>query len=93
MSGTSMDGVDCSYIKTDGESLVSIICESTYKYSINYKNKLMNNIILKNNISVIYVINTIGEYTSFHYIDLYQHCFKEILLPDRLISYELKNCN
>ena len=40
MSGTSMDGVDCSYLITDGESLVSIICESTYKYSINYKNKL-----------------------------------------------------
>ena len=40
MSGTSMDGIDCSYLKTDGESSVSIICESTYKYSINYKNKL-----------------------------------------------------
>ena len=40
MSGTSMDGIDCSYLKTDGESFVSIICESTYKYSINYKKKL-----------------------------------------------------
>ena len=40
MSGTSMDGVDCSYLKTDGESFVSIICESTYRYSINYRNKL-----------------------------------------------------
>ncbi len=47
MSGTSMDGVDCSYLRTDGETLVTIICESTYKYSINYKNKLekiVNNI-------------------------------------------------
>ena len=40
MSGTSMDGIDCSYLKTDGESFVSIICESTYRYSINYRNKL-----------------------------------------------------
>ena len=40
MSGTSIDGVDCSYIKTDGVSSVSIICEYSYKYSLNYRNKL-----------------------------------------------------
>ena len=27
MSGTSMDGIDCSYIKTDGKKFVSIIFE------------------------------------------------------------------
>ena len=40
MSGTSMDGIDCSYIRTDGENFVSIICEKSYKYSQNYRNKL-----------------------------------------------------
>ena len=40
MSGTSMDGIDCSYIKTDGVNFVSILNENTYQYSQNYKNKL-----------------------------------------------------
>ena len=40
MSGTSMDGIDFSYICTDGENFVSIICEKSYKYSQNYRNKL-----------------------------------------------------
>ena len=40
MSGTSMDGIDCSYLKTDGVSSIYIICESSYKYSLNYRNKL-----------------------------------------------------
>ena len=44
MSGTSMDGIDCSYIKTDGKNFVSIMSEFYYEYSLNYKKKL-NNII------------------------------------------------
>ena len=40
MSGTSIDGLDCSFMKTDGENLVSIKFEKTYKYSQNYRNKL-----------------------------------------------------
>jgi hypothetical protein len=52
----------------------------------------MDNIILKNNISVIYVINTVNKNTNFHYINLYQHCFEEISLLSQLKSYELKNC-
>ena len=40
MSGTSMDGLDCSFMTTDGENLVSIKFEKTYKYSQNYRNKL-----------------------------------------------------
>ena len=40
MSGTSMDGLDCSYIQTDGNNHVSIIAEKTYEYSNAYKNKL-----------------------------------------------------
>ena len=40
MSGTSMDGLDCSYLNTDGENSVTIMSEKSYKYSANYKNKL-----------------------------------------------------
>ena len=32
MSGTSMDGLDCSYIETDGKNYTKIIFEKTYKY-------------------------------------------------------------
>ena len=61
------------------------------KYVTNYK-KLMDNLILKNNISVIYVIDTYHENTNFHYVDLYQDCSQEIVLLKHLKSYELKNC-
>ena len=51
------------------------------KYATMYK-ELMDDIILTNNISVIYVINTHNENTNFHYVDLYQHCFEENSLLD-----------
>ena len=50
MSGTSMDGIDCSYITTDGVNFVSIINENSYKYSQNYKKKLKKIIKYLNNI-------------------------------------------
>jgi len=63
------------------------------EYVAKYK-ELMDSIILRNNISAIYVINTNNAYnTNFHYINLYQHCFEEVSLLDQLKSYELKNCN
>ena len=40
MSGTSIDGLDCSFITTDGENFVSVKIEKTYKYSQNYRNKI-----------------------------------------------------
>ncbi len=48
MSGTSMDGLDCSFIETDGEKYFSIIYEKTYYYSKNYKLKLNKIISLYN---------------------------------------------
>ena len=59
MSGTSMDGIDCSYLKTNGASFVSIICESTYNYSIYYK---------KNLEKIIKDINTISKRERNQYI-------------------------
>ena len=40
MSGTSMDGLDCSFIETDGINYCKIIKEYSYNYNIKYKNKL-----------------------------------------------------
>ena len=40
MSGTSMDGVDFSLIRTDGQNYTKILFEKNYEYSENYKNKL-----------------------------------------------------
>jgi len=65
---------------------------SDSEYAVKF-GELMDNIILSNNISVIYVINTYNKNTNFHYIDLYQHCFEEISLLNQLKRYELKNCN
>ena len=50
MSGTSMDGIDCSYVRTNGVDYVSIINENSYEYSQNYKNKLKRIIKYINNI-------------------------------------------
>jgi len=41
MSGTSMDGLDCSLIKTDGVKYLKIINEYSYPYKSNYKEKLI----------------------------------------------------
>ena len=46
MSGTSMDGLDCSFIETDGKNYCKIIKEFSYNYNIKYKNKLKK--IIKN---------------------------------------------
>ena len=36
MTGTSMDGVDISLIKTNGTNYVKIKCEKSYKFNKNY---------------------------------------------------------
>jgi len=61
------------------------------KYTSNYK-ELMDHLISKNNISVIYMIDNDKENLNFHYIESYRHCFKEVLLFEQLVSYELKDC-
>ncbi|MDC0192188.1 anhydro-N-acetylmuramic acid kinase [Alphaproteobacteria bacterium] len=41
MSGTSMDGLDCSLIETDGINYYKIMREYSFNYNLNYKNKLI----------------------------------------------------
>ena len=46
MSGTSMDGIDMSLIKTNGTNYVRIINEKSYDYSLTLQNKIKK--IIKN---------------------------------------------
>ena len=52
----------------------------------------MDNLILKNNVSVIYVTNIANEKINFHYIDSYNHCFEKKVILEQLTSYDLENC-
>ena len=40
MTGTSMDGLDCSFIETNGDNFVKIINEKSFVYDEKYRNKL-----------------------------------------------------
>jgi len=62
------------------------------KYTEKYK-ELMYNLILKNNISVIYKTNIANYEFNFHYIDSYQHCYEKKNISEQLIEYDLRNCN
>ena len=42
MSGTSMDGLDCSLIETDGINYYKVMKEYSFNYERNYKNKLID---------------------------------------------------
>ena len=61
-------------------------------YEAKYQ-KLMNNLIKKNKIDVIYVTNIMNDNINFHYIDFYKNCFEKKIILKQLTSYELKNCN
>ena len=57
MSGTSMDGIDLSLIKTDGKNYTEIIIEKSYNYSDSYKKKLnqvIKNLPIKKNCQILY---------------------------------------
>ena len=58
MSGTSMDGLDCSYVKTNGSDYIKILNEKTYKYSDKYKisNTLISSIQANFEIFLIFLL-------------------------------------
>ena len=56
MSGTSLDGIDCSLIKSDGVSYVNEISNEYIPYSDELQLKL-HNVILKGYLADIKVIN------------------------------------
>ena len=62
------------------------------KYTVDYK-ELMHNLILKNNISVIYKTNIANHEFNFHYIDSYKNCYEKKIISKHLIEYDLRNCN
>ena len=42
MSGTSLDGIDASIIKSDGEDILEIIDNKYLKYNADFKSRLSN---------------------------------------------------
>jgi len=90
MSGTSIDGLDCSYMTTDGENLVSIKFEKTYKYSQNYRSKLKKIINYLNKIKSIkinqYVKNQEGIVTN-KFIQIIKKFIKEYNIKYSSIDY------
>ena len=60
MSGTSLDGIDCSLIKSDGVSYVNEISNQYIPYSDELQLKL-HNIILKGYLTDIKVINQLNQ--------------------------------
>ena len=60
------------------------------KYSKKYK-ELIINLIEKNNILVIYIIDPLDSNSIYNYID--QNCFEEFSVFENLKGYELKDCD
>ena len=67
----------------------SIIPLKNNKYSQKYKN-LVINLIKKNNLDVIYIIDPVHKGSVTDYLD--KKCFNEKLIFERLTSYEIKTC-
>ncbi len=90
MSGTSIDGLDCSFMTTDGENLVSIKFEKTYKYSQSYRSKLkkiINNLNKKKLIKTNqYVKNQEGIVTN-KFIQIIKKFIKEYDIKYSSIDY------
>ena len=62
MSGTSLDGIDASIIKSDGENNLEIIDNKYFTYPEQFKKKLSNFILNVNNIADIE--ENLGNYKS-----------------------------
>ena len=59
------------------------------KYSAKYKNLIIE-VIKKNDLEVIYIINPLNKASIYDYLD--KNCFKENLVFEKLNSYEIKSC-
>ena len=59
------------------------------KYYPNYKNLLLD-IIKKNEVKVIYVVDSVAKFNIYHYLD--KECYVEKRINEILNIYELKSC-
>jgi len=90
MSGTSMDGIDCSYINTDGVNFVSIINENSYEYSQNYKNELKKIIKYLNNTKLLekkHYINKFNNIVTNKFIIIIKRFIKDYNINHSSIDY------
>lgn len=90
MSGTSIDGLDCSFVTTDGENLVSIKFEKTYKYSQNYKykiKKIIKYLSNKNLIKINQYIKNKEEIVTKKFIQIIKKFIKDYNIKNSSIDY------
>jgi len=72
MTGTSMDGIDLSLVKTDGIKYMNIVTEKSYKYSLIFQKKLKKIVNEKPN-----EINKIKKY-----FDKYENQINQIIIKN-----------
>ena len=75
-------------------SMVYTLDGTTYplrnsRYSRQYKDLIID-VITKNNLEVIYIIDPLNKDSIYDYLD--QSCLNESLIFEKLNSYEIKNC-
>jgi len=86
MSGTSMDGLDCSYIETDGNKYVKIIFEKSYNFSLNYKRKFNDlSKIDKKNYKIKY--KSLDNFVTFTFINNIKKFIKDFKIKKKLIDF------
>ena len=87
MSGTSMDGVDLSLIRTNGKNLTEIIIEKKYEYNENYRKKLKNLIknLPKTKKSQIQYANKKEKFITDQFIE----CIENFIKSTKIKSYKI----
>ena len=85
MTGTSMDGIDFSYIATDGVNKIKILKEKSYQYSLNEQIKIKK-INIKNN-SKKKLINSQDVKISNLVIKYLKKFFKEFNITKNEVDY------
>jgi len=90
MTGTSLDGLDCSFIKTDGQNFVSIKFEKTYNYQQNYKNiliKIIKYLNKKKSIKINHYVKSYDDIVTNKFIQIIKKFIKEHNIKYSSIDY------
>ena len=86
MSGTSMDGVDFTYLETNGTDHVRVISGKSYEYNINYKLKVKKLIKeIQNNISL--PLNKMDLLISRQFLHMTNKFINEFSIKSSKIDY------
>jgi len=86
MSGTSIDGVDFSFLETNGTNYAKVISGTSYKYNIDYKLKIKKFINkLQKNLNTS--LQKIDDIVSKKFLKMTKKFFKEFKINPNKIDY------